>query len=120
MDYPGTLLELRFQLPSGPTRIANESPNHFGAGAGECLHLIQRKLRMKGYFRFASNPIEGNDRQLLRANRASQINRNFAKRIEFVVREKVGQAFVGRAVEDQAMRPLLAVVRAEKQYRLTK
>ena len=55
----------------------------------------------------------------MRSNRSPKVNGNFTERIEFMVREKVGQAFVHRTVQNKAMRPLLVVMSGKKQYRLT-
>ena len=55
----------------------------------------------------------------MRSNWSSEVNGNITERIEFVVREKVGQALVRRTVQNEAMRSLLAVMSGKKQHRLT-
>ena len=70
---------------------------------------------MKGYFGFACHPIERNDRQLMHSDRTSKKDRNFSERVQFVVRKKVGQALVGRPVQNESMSSFLAVVSGKKE-----
>ena len=54
----------------------------------------------------------------MRTNRASEINRNLAERIQFVIRKEIGKAFIRRAIQNEAVRSFLAVMGRKKQYRL--
>src|SRR6476646_1313884 len=75
---------------------------------------------MKGYLRFTGHPIKGNNGQLMRSNRPSDVKGNSTESVQLVIREKIGQTFVSRTVQHQAMCSLLGVMSRKKEDGLAK
>ena len=71
---------------------------------------------MKFHFYLAAIPLKRNDRQLVRANRPSEINGNLPKNAPFLIRKEIYKILICRPVDNEAVGTFFTIMRGEKQH----
>src|SRR6516165_2552937 len=71
---------------------------------------------MKFHFSLAAGPLKRNDRQLVCANRSSEINGNFPEHAQFLIGKKICQILIRWPVDNDPVSTFFAIMRGQKQH----
>src|ERR1700737_1330096 len=71
---------------------------------------------MERHFGLTANPLKGDDRQLMGADRAAEIDRNRSETVVFLIWNKINQTLIRWPVDDQSMGSFLAIMGRKKQH----